>query len=361
MIKRIATGTIIFVLLLMIGSQAEAVSQIRVVVNGEEIAPDVQPIVQQSRVLIPLRVVMEELGAKVVFDTASKTITVTKAGTVLLLPIGSKTAQINNSQVVLDVPAMMVANRTMVPLRFIGQALGCSVLWQEAVKTVLIDSPVQLEPRQVEGEIFRLVNEARLKNNLLPLVLMDELSKLALSHSRDMAENNFFSHTSPSQGNPLKRAQAAGLPGTAENIAAGYPDAGTIFQAWMDSPTHRANILDPDNRYIGIGYFQEEDDDDPYQGVYCTQEFIKGQAALTMPHPDEEVSEKRVMVQGYALDETVVVTIYKLLDRQTFSEKYTVELPMQKGTFEGEIVLRKGRGLYALQVSDYDFRFLTYK
>jgi len=359
MFKKIAVAA--FCLSTLFTAQALAAGQITVLVDGRAVAADVQPILEQGRVLIPLRVVMEELGAEVSFDDSTKTVQVTQTGTLLRLPIGGKSAQLNGSPVQLDVPAKVSGGRTLVPLRFVSQVLGCAVDWQDSSKTVAITSPQTEQPAQVEAEVFRLVNQTRREKGLPALVWLDELADLGRAHSQDMAVNNFFSHTSPRLGSPLQRAEAAGLPGTAENIAAGYESAAEIFQAWMASPTHRANILDPENRFMGVGFFREGDPRDPYQGVYCTQEFIKGETFLLSPACNDSVSSKSLTLKGYALEEQVTVTVYKMVDQSTYSEKYSAEFQVANGTFQGPISLKEGKGLYAIQVSDYDLRFLTYR
>jgi uncharacterized protein YkwD len=108
-----------------------------------------------------------------------------------------------------------------------------------------------------------LVNDERVRFGESTLIEDPRLAGAAVGHSRDMDANDYFSHTSPSGQTLLMRIQASGFIPNAnvgytlgENIAWGTLWLGTpraIVKAWMQSPGHRANILDGSYRYTGIG------------------------------------------------------------------------------------------------------------
>ena len=105
----------------------------------------------------------------------------------------------------------------------------------------------------VACEVFLGVNAERVKAGLSALKPLSKCTTMAVSHSTDMATNNFFSHTSPTQGTFTNRAPRFGLSGySGENIAYGY-DAKTAITAWMNSEGHKANILGTNYRSTGIG------------------------------------------------------------------------------------------------------------
>ena len=102
-----------------------------------------------------------------------------------------------------------------------------------------------------------LINTERQKRGLLPLKTNFILMQVAQAHSQNMAERDFFDHVDPATGlGPCERISSAGYAfwACAENIAAGYRTAEAVFQAWMRSSGHRANLLSPDFTEIGIGY-----------------------------------------------------------------------------------------------------------
>jgi competence protein ComEC len=111
-----------------------------VVLNGQQLSFDVAPAIDNGRTLVPLRAIFESLGAEVAWDSNTSTVTATRGDTNIRLQIGNTTAFKNGNAVTLDVPGKLIQNRTMVPLRFVGEAMGCSVNWNAASYTVEITS-----------------------------------------------------------------------------------------------------------------------------------------------------------------------------------------------------------------------------
>ena len=93
-----------------------------------------------GRVLVPLRGVLEQMGAFVGWDPAARRIIAEKSGTDVQLTIGSTVASINGRDVTLDVPPMILSGTTLVPLRFLGEALGADVKWDAPTRTVVIET-----------------------------------------------------------------------------------------------------------------------------------------------------------------------------------------------------------------------------
>ena len=110
----------------------------------------------------------------------------------------------------------------------------------------------------IEREVVRLVNIERQKAGLAPLTLSEELSNVARIKSQDMANKNYFSHTSPTYGDPFQMMRSFGIQfrTAGENIAKGYRSAESVMNGWMNSSGHRANILNPSFRTIGVGYVE---------------------------------------------------------------------------------------------------------
>jgi uncharacterized protein YkwD len=106
-----------------------------------------------------------------------------------------------------------------------------------------------------EEAVLALVNTARTGAGCASVSVDLRLATAARAHSADMAARNYFAHNTPEGKTPGDRVRAAGYGWSAvgENIAAGQPDAATVMRDWMDSPGHRANILNCGYRDIGIG------------------------------------------------------------------------------------------------------------
>ncbi|WP_281217284.1 copper amine oxidase N-terminal domain-containing protein [Lysinibacillus capsici] len=92
-----------------------------------------------NRTLVPLRSIFEELGATVIWNQNTKTISATKDTTNISLKLGTKTAVINGQAVSIDVPAQIRSGTTLVPLRFISEALGANVKWDNKTLTATIE------------------------------------------------------------------------------------------------------------------------------------------------------------------------------------------------------------------------------
>ena len=110
------------------------------------------------------------------------------------------------------------------------------------------------------SEVIKLVNVERSKNGLAPLKANAELSKVAAVKSQDMADKNYFSHTSPTYGSPFDMMKKFGISYTAagENIAYGQKTPEEVMNSWMNSPGHRANILNSNFTEIGVGIFRNK-------------------------------------------------------------------------------------------------------
>ncbi|WP_330332853.1 CAP domain-containing protein [Streptomyces sp. NBC_00536] len=119
-----------------------------------------------------------------------------------------------------------------------------------------------------EAAVLTLVNVERAKAGCGPVRANPPLASLASAFSKDMAVRGFFDHTDPDGRTPWDRASNAGITSLGgENIARGQGDADSVMKAWMDSPGHRANILNCEYRTLGVGaYFASG-------GPWWTQDF----------------------------------------------------------------------------------------
>ncbi|MCM3677328.1 CAP domain-containing protein [Peribacillus simplex] len=112
------------------------------------------------------------------------------------------------------------------------------------------------ESQSVEQQVLSLVNEERSKSGLPSLEMDSDISNVAILKSEDMRDKNYFNHTSPSYGSPFDMMKSFGISYeyAGENIAAGQPSADAVMKSWMNSPGHKANILNKNYTHIGIGH-----------------------------------------------------------------------------------------------------------
>ncbi|MBI5834373.1 MAG: PQQ-binding-like beta-propeller repeat protein [Armatimonadetes bacterium] len=116
-------------------------SEIAVKLDGKWLALDPAPVMVGGRVMVPLRGIFEALRAEIKWEAATKVITATRGTTVVMLGVGSRNVSINGQVSALDVPAQLIGGSTYVPLRFVGQALGCAVVWYPDRNDVGLTSP----------------------------------------------------------------------------------------------------------------------------------------------------------------------------------------------------------------------------
>ncbi len=105
-----------------------------------------------------------------------------------------------------------------------------------------------------EMQVLNLTNVERTKQGLNPVTWNDKLATAMDNHCKDMIANNYFDHISPSGSTPGDRATAAGYRWLkiGENIAKGQTTPKEVVNAWMNSPHHRENILNPDFTELGV-------------------------------------------------------------------------------------------------------------
>jgi len=116
--------------------------EINVTIDGELVNFDVAPQIIGGRTMVPMRAILEALGAGVEWYGDAQTIVATTAsGEVIHLGIGSNTVIVNNRRIDMDVAPIISDGRTLVPARFVAEAMGMSVEWDERINTVAITLP----------------------------------------------------------------------------------------------------------------------------------------------------------------------------------------------------------------------------
>lgn len=126
----------------------------------------------------------------------------------------------------------------------------------------------EFTPAHFEDHVLEILNIVREKHQLSPLTMDESMRYVARLKSKDMRDKNYFSHTSPTYGAPTTMLKIHGIDYrlASENIAMGQRTPEEVVIDWMQNAGHRANILDPNFKKIGIG-FEEH-------GHYWTQFFV---------------------------------------------------------------------------------------
>ena len=134
----------IIIVVLALALPANAAAEITVFIDGEQIIFDVPPVIVEGRTLVPLRAIFEGLDMTVDYEPTTKMITGTNTEKRVVLQVNSTAASVTDfgtgitTPMALDVPAQIVASRTLVPLRFVGESTGATVVWDGPTRTINI-------------------------------------------------------------------------------------------------------------------------------------------------------------------------------------------------------------------------------
>lgn len=118
------------------GTGSHAVSS--VLFNNQPLKFEVPPRIENGRTLVPLRTIFEAMGAYVEWNESTRTVIARRGSTTVILPLGSTSPTVNGQTWQLEVPAKIVNDRTLAPLRFVGEAFGGKVAWNEQTRVVTI-------------------------------------------------------------------------------------------------------------------------------------------------------------------------------------------------------------------------------
>lgn len=113
-------------------------NKIALLCNNKILMSDSAPYIEKGRTMVPARIISENLNAKVSWNEETKTVTAERYGDIVEIKIDSDTALVNGNKTLLDAPARINNGRTMVPIRFIAEAFGAEVSWDNERRMVVI-------------------------------------------------------------------------------------------------------------------------------------------------------------------------------------------------------------------------------
>ena len=138
-----AVSILLMVVIMTMCVNVSAQTDVKVTLDGNEIYfPDAKPFIdQRDRVLVPIRFVSEALGALVDWENESRTAVIKQGNDEIRYTVYQPMAYLNGEMMVMDTYGILKDERTLVPIRFISELLGCTVVWDENTSTVVITSP----------------------------------------------------------------------------------------------------------------------------------------------------------------------------------------------------------------------------
>ena len=261
---------------ILILGQTVSANEIGITIDGKSSFLENKAFISGDRTYVPMRELFENIGATVIWEDETKSATAKLNNTSITFGIDSNKVVKDGKIYLSDNNCRLIDGKTYVPLRIILELLGFNVTWDEDNENVNISTPPSNTPElngttlpensdnptdsnsTFELKVLELINNERSKNELGMLIIDESLSNVARTHSRDMYNRNFFSHTNPDGLSPFDRIKNYGITYryAAENIAAGQATPEEVVASWMNSEGHRKNILNSNFTKIGIGYYK---------------------------------------------------------------------------------------------------------
>jgi len=131
---------------------------ITVEISDDEISFDQEPIIYKDRTMVPMRKIFEELGADVNWDSSTQTATGRKGDRTVRVTVGSNKMYVNSKEISLDIPPMIMNNRTLVPVRAVAEGLGCEVDW-DSKRYIVSITPKTFRWSDWDDDLPSFVNE----------------------------------------------------------------------------------------------------------------------------------------------------------------------------------------------------------
>lgn len=119
--------------------ESESVQPVYVALRDKVLAFEDQPVIENGSTLVPMRFLFEQMGADVEWNQETQTATATMNNTAVAFSINDTNAEVNGTAATMDVPARLINDKTMVPLRFLSEEMGYTVTWDEATRTAVIE------------------------------------------------------------------------------------------------------------------------------------------------------------------------------------------------------------------------------
>ncbi|MCS7459070.1 copper amine oxidase N-terminal domain-containing protein [Paenibacillus doosanensis] len=146
---------------------ASAQDAVQIYLFQEKVQWEQQPYIEQGNTMVPMRSLFEKLGFTVEWDPGTQTATAVKGDLTLSLTVSKATAAVNQTQYNLEVAPQIKDGSTFIPLRFVSEASGSVVSWDEAARTVHIDTPAD-DPQQ---KIHNLIDNITQSSSFTQMVL----------------------------------------------------------------------------------------------------------------------------------------------------------------------------------------------
>lgn len=235
--------------------------EIKVYINSQPVNYDQPPVIYNDYTYVPFRAIFEDFGMVVQWHDNEKRATAFNNTYNVSFIMDYNYIFINDIGHPIPSGPIIYNSRMLIPLRALVEAIDGQIYWDEASRSVNIYSDQVVDDTCWPQEVLRLTNNIRAEYGLGMLSWSDSLAEVGREHCIDMAARGYFDHTSPDGLSPFDRMHKKGIWFTyaGENIAAGQVDPEAVVEAWMNSPEHKENILTPEFTYMGACMYRGGD------------------------------------------------------------------------------------------------------
>lgn len=190
--KKIMTILAVFMLAIQLTATTTSakLAPIKVFVEGQQLKPDINPYVSNGRTLIEARSLFEAIGYTLFYDPKTRTVKGQSGQNVITLKLNSKVATVNGKSIPLDVAATTKKGRTVVPVRFVSDAVSMSIHWNQEKRQVIAEG-VTFKDKDFERKIRE---ELKLKQSNYPLLPIDLANITELDFYVDYPPDFPYSH-----------------------------------------------------------------------------------------------------------------------------------------------------------------------
>lgn len=379
MIKKFLQKTTALALLLSTIALPAAATDISITVNGNPLSADVLPTVLNNRVLLPLRACAEALNSTVNYNSADGKIDIFSADNKIELQLNSRTALINGTQSELDVEPQVLENRTLVPLRFLGEALNAQVNWDGAASSVTITAKADAANKAdntktdtasntddvylpsmdiIANQALQQINSVRLQKDLNALISTAELKEMATAHSENMSSLDTLANKTDGGKSLSERAEIAGIATPNELIACIDYSRENVYKAisaWFAAEPTRSMLLDASAGYIGVSAFAQPDS----TKVYLTAEIMPYRAYFIGLPLSSKTDSNKLTIRGHSSRLEQEVILYRISDKnsQMYTDKQTYTANGDGSYFHTELELPQS-GTYAVEAGGCTVRVI---
>lgn len=240
-------------------SQAPAYADnISVYLNNNAIDFDQPPIIYNDLTYVPFRAIFESFGMVVQWNDDEKRATAYNQNYNVSFLEGYDYIFLNGIGTPIPYGPLIYNSRMLVPLRALVEGIDGKIYWDGNTSSVYIYSDSAVDDSSWEYDVLTLTNQIRTSYGLGTLTWDSGLSEVGREHCMDMAAREYFAHDTPEGVSPFDRMHNANIwPIYAgENIAAGQINPQAVVTDWMNSPEHRDNILTPEYTHMGASMYR---------------------------------------------------------------------------------------------------------